>query len=39
MDEVGQAWVKRCQAGSAVFWSLEEGKRYQQRTVLSVLLR
>lgn len=36
---MGQAWVKRRQVGSAVFWSLEESKGYQQRAVLSVLLR
>ena len=36
---MGQAWVERCQVGSAVFWTLEEGKGYQQRVVLPVLLR
>ena len=39
MDEVGQAWVERCQVGSAVLWGLEKGKWYQQRALLSVLLR
>ena len=33
MDKVGRAWVERRQVGSAVFWSLEEGKGYQQRAV------